>query len=87
MARLIAFDAVFFLLPFAIYALWLLATRQSVSQVADWPLRTIAYLAIGGAVLMIGAVLVFISFSSGGPGSKYVPAKMENGVIVPGHFE
>jgi hypothetical protein len=87
MARLLAFDAVFFLVPFVVYAAWLFSTRGNVGGAADWPMRTIGYLAIGGAAVMLLALVVFISFQSGAPGKHYVPAKTENGVIVPGHFE
>ena len=87
MVRLIAFNALAFLLPFAVYAGWLLATRGKLRGVDDWPLRTVTYLAIGGAVMMLVAIVFFISFNSGAPGTTYVPAKLENGAIVPGHFE
>jgi len=105
MARLVAFNAIFFLLPFGVYAAWLLATRGSVGTAGDWPLRTIAWLAIGGAVLMVVAILAFIHFDTGPTNecaeavaaaglapetpcqSVYVPARMVDGVLVPGHFE
>lgn len=87
MARLIAFDALFFLLPFAVYAAWLFATRGSISNRSDWPVKVVAWLGIGGALAMVAALLVFISWSGGAPGTKYVPARTENGVIIPGHFE
>ncbi|HZP21006.1 MAG TPA: DUF6111 family protein [Bauldia sp.] len=96
MARLVAFDAVFFLLPFLIYAGWLFATRGHVGGRGEWSMRIITYLAIGGALLMVGAVLAFIQFdterldtnASGKPISRhYVPARVENGKVVPGHFE
>ena len=51
MARFLAFDAIFFLLPFAAYALWLVATRGSLTNIANWQARTIAILALGGAIL------------------------------------
>jgi Family of unknown function (DUF6111) len=86
MARLIAFNVIFFLLPFAVYAGWLMATRGSVGR-ADWPIRTIAYLAIGGAALMVGTLVIFTQFAGAPPGSKYVPAQVIDGVLVPGHFE
>ena len=42
----LTFDAVFFLLPFVAYGLWLMATRRSASAGSpDWQVRTIAYLA------------------------------------------
>ena len=86
MARLLTFDGIFFLVPFVVYAGWLLATRGHVGTAGDWSLRTIGYLAIAGAAIMLIALVAFISFSSGEPGATYVPAKVENGVLVPGHF-
>ncbi len=65
MPRVIAFNALFFLLPFGIYGAWLLMTRGSLRNASDWPVRTIAYLAIGGAVLMIAGILAFIQFDTG----------------------
>jgi len=87
MARLLAFDAVFFLLPFVVYGVWLVFTRGSFGSAADWTARTISYLAIGGALIMAGALVIFISFTGGAPGSHYLPAHVENGRIVPGRFE
>lgn len=88
MPRLVAFDAVFFLLPFVVYAAWLLVTRGTVRNSADWPAKVIGYLGLAGAVLLVLAVVVFISFERGEPGAVYVPAKVgEDGKIIPGHFE
>lgn len=87
MVRLLAFNVAFFVLPFAGYAAWLVLTRGSVGTAEDWPFRTVAYLALAGAVTMIAALIVFISFTGGAPGTRYVPARIENGVIVPGRFE
>ena len=87
MARFIAFNAVFFLLPFAGYAAWLVATRGTAASAADWPMRTVGYLAISGAAILVAALVVFTSFSGAPPGSLYKPATLENGKLVPGHFE
>ena len=57
MGRLVAFNALFFLLPFAIYAGWLLVTRGSAGNPAYWPLRTIGFLALGGALVTIAALV------------------------------
>jgi hypothetical protein len=65
MPRVIAFNALFFLLPFGLYGAWLLVTRGTLGTATDWPIRTIAYLAIGGAVLMVAAILAFIHFDTG----------------------
>jgi hypothetical protein len=87
MVRFVAFNAVFFLLPFLIYAVWLGATRGSIGSVNDWTVRTIGYLAVGGAVLVTIALLFFINFQGAPPGGKYTPATIENGRIVPGHID
>jgi 4-amino-4-deoxy-L-arabinose transferase-like glycosyltransferase len=87
MVRLVAFNVIFFLLPFGIYAGWLLATRGTVGGVADWPVRTITWLAVGGASLLIVALVAFTQFDRSPPGGKYVPAEIIDGVLVPGHFE
>jgi len=88
MARLIAFNAIFFLLPFAVYAGWLIATRGSANNPAYWPLRTIGFLALGGVTLMAAGLIIFIHFSSAPPGATYRPATLdENGRIVPGTLE
>ena len=50
-------------------------------------MRTVATLAGGGAVLMLAGILVFVHFSGAPPGSHYVPAHVENGVLVPGRFD
>jgi hypothetical protein len=87
MLRFVAFDAVFFLLPFAAYALWLVLTRRTLTNAADWQVRTIGYLALAGAVIVVGILVAFVHLDSDAPGGVYVPAHLEDGKIVPGHFE
>lgn len=86
MLRLVAVDIVLFLLPFAAYALWLLVNRRSVRNPDDWQVKTITWLALAGAALVIGVILVFIHFDTSPPGGTYIPPHMENGVIVPGQI-
>ena len=87
MVRYIAIDLVFFLLPFAAYAAWLYFTRGSARNSNDWQVRTVAYLSLAGAGLLIVAILAFTSFSQAPPDGVYVPAHVEDGRIVPGHIE
>jgi len=87
MARFVAFDVVFFLLPFAAYALWLMVTRRTVRNADDWQVRTLGFLALSGALLMVVALVAFVHFDAEAPGGSYVPAHIENGVIVPGHID
>ena len=76
-----------FLVPFAAYALWLLGTRRPVGPSA-WETRTIAWLALVGALLHRSPYCSPSSTSTPPPpGGVYVPAHMENGRIVEGHIE
>ena len=87
MFRIVALDALFFLMPFAAYALWLVVTRRTVSDPGDWTVKTIAWLALAGAILMVTVLVVFIHLDPSPPGGTYVPPSFENGVLTPGHIE
>lgn len=88
MARLVAFNAIFFLVPFALYAGWLIATRGSASNPAYWPLRTIGGLALGGVAIMVVAIMIFLQFTGAPPTANYRPATIgEDGRIIPGQLE
>lgn len=87
MVRVVALNAIFFLLPFIGYAGWLYATRGTFNDSADWPLRRIGVLAAIGSVMMLLGVVSFVSFTGAPPGKTYVPARIEDGVLIPGHFE
>jgi hypothetical protein len=73
-----------FLIPFAVYALFLLATRSAVLAQASWPIHLVARLVLG-AIVLVGASLVLLAqFSGAPPNSTYLPAHIENGKLVPG---
>jgi Family of unknown function (DUF6111) len=73
-----------FLIPFAVYALFLIATRSGVLAQSSWPVHVIARLAIGSLLLVIVSFILLAHFSGAPPNSTYVPAHMENGKFVPG---
>jgi hypothetical protein len=73
-----------FLTPFAVYALFLIATRSGLVAQASWPLHLIAKLAIGSLLLVIASLVMLANFSGAPPHSTYVPAHIENGRLVPG---
>jgi hypothetical protein len=87
MARLVALNALFFAVPFAAYAAWLLATRGSLRGAGAWPLRIVLYLCLAGALLMAIGLIALTSFSGSGPTDTYRPAVLRDGQIVPGEFE
>ena len=84
MIRPIFTELVLFLAPFAVYALYLLATKAALMTMASWPPKVLASLAIVALVLMIGSFVYLSHFSGAPPGSTYVPAHIENGRLVPG---
>jgi hypothetical protein len=73
-----------FLIPFAVYALFLVATRSGVMAQSSWPLHIIAKLAIGSLLLVIVSFILLAHFSGASPNSTYIPAHIENGRLVPG---
>ena len=85
MIRPVFTEFVLFLLPFAAYAIVLVAMRKGVLDPASWPLARLAWLLIAALVLMTGSFVVFATFGGDPPGSTYIPAHTdESGVFVPG---
>ena len=73
-----------FLIPFAVYALFLLATRSGLTLQSSWPVHVIAKLVIGALLLVIASFILLAHFSGASPNSTYIPAHIENGKFVPG---
>ena len=85
MIRIILFNLLLFSLPFIMLALWLWwfrGTRPDQAEMKIW-----AYASLAGFICML-AGLLFFRFASDEPTeSVYVPPSLENGELVPGHFE
>jgi hypothetical protein len=77
-------EILIFLIPFAVYAVFLVATRSGLLQQSSWPLHIIAKLVIGSFLLVIVSFILLAHFSGAPPNSTYVPAHIENGKFVPG---
>ncbi|MGN6117676.1 MAG: DUF6111 family protein [Nitrobacter sp.] len=73
-----------FLIPFAVYALFLIATRSGLLVPASWPLHIVARLALGALLLVVLSFILLAHFSGAPPNSTYVPAHIENGKLIPG---
>ena len=83
MIRPVATELALFLTPFAVYALFLWVTRRGVLEPASWPLKRLAWLTILALLLMLGSFLM-LARSGAPPGQEYVPARIEDGRLVPG---
>jgi hypothetical protein len=73
-----------FLIPFAVYALFLIATRSGLLVQSSWPAQRVAKLVLGSLLLVVTSFILLARFSGAPPDSTYIPAHVENGRLVPG---
>jgi Family of unknown function (DUF6111) len=73
-----------FLIPFAVYALFLVATRSGLLATSSWPVVVIGRLLVGSLLLVLLSLILLAQFSGAPPDSTYFPAHLENGRLVPG---
>jgi hypothetical protein len=84
MIRPVLTEVGIFLIPFAVYALFLVASRSGLLAQSSWPLHVIARLVLGSLLLVIASFILLAHFSGAPPNSTYVPAHIEDGKFVPG---
>jgi hypothetical protein len=73
-----------FLIPFAAYAVYLIATRSGVMASSSWPMHLVAKLVLGSLLLVVISFILLAQFSGAPPDSTYIPAHIENGKLVDG---
>ena len=73
-----------FLIPFAVYALFLIATRSGVLAQSSWPAHLVAKLVMGSLLLVVLSFILLAHFTGAPPDSTYIPAHIEDGKFVPG---
>ena len=84
MIRPVLTEVGIFLIPFVVYALFLIATRSGVMASSSWPAHLVAKLVLGSLLLVVISFVMLAHFSGAPPNSTYVPAHVENGRFVPG---
>ena len=72
------------LLPAVLFAGWLAFARQ---RPPHWRDRRWLWSLLIGALLALGSLIVWGLDDRTGPGDHYVPPRLKDGVIVPGHFD
>ena len=85
MLRITLIEIASFLLPFLLFFIWRWQTRSDVKLTATPALK----LGLAGALLAILMMILLVMLDSargGHEGDLYVPPRLENGRIVPGHF-
>jgi len=73
-----------FLIPFAVYALFLIATRSKLLVQTSWPIQLVAKLVLGSLLLVVASFVMLAHFSGAPPNSTYFPAHIEDGKFIPG---
>ena len=84
MIRPVLMEIGIFLVPFAIYAAYLIAIRVDFMIAASWPAHIVLRLSLAALVLVVVSFILLAHFSGAPPDSTYVPAHIENGRLVPG---
>lgn len=84
MIRPVLMEVGIFLIPFAIYAAYLIANRVDFMIAASWPAHIVLRLSLAALVLVVVSFILLAHFSGAPPDSTYVPAHIENGRLVPG---
>jgi hypothetical protein len=84
MIRPVLTEVGIFLIPFVLYALFLLATAKGVTESASWPARVVLKLLIAAFLSVIISFILLAHFSGAAPTSTYTPAHVEDGKLVPG---
>jgi len=85
MLRAIIEEVLLFVLPFCIFAGYLIVKRRNPLDVEHWS-RHVFWLAIVGLCLVI-ALVAYGGWTAPRSGGAYEPPHMENGKLVPGRFK
>ena len=86
MGRAVFEPLALFLSPFAIYAVYLVLRARYPLEVEHWTRGRVSIMTLLGLAAAVLGLAALDAFAPRGKG-VYIPAHVENGVLVPGHFE
>jgi hypothetical protein len=86
MWRAVAESIGFFLLPFVLFALYLALRLRYPLALEHWTRGRVATLTLLGLAAAVLGMIALVSTAPRGRG-VYVPAHVENGVLIQGHIE
>ena len=72
-----------FLIPFVVYASFLVASRSDLLTRSSWPVIVVGRLLLGSLLLVVLSLILLAQFTGAPPHSTYVPAHLENGKLIP----
>jgi hypothetical protein len=85
MTRALLTEFAFFLIPFAIFFLYLLMRQRNPLTFAAWE-KSIPILVLVGGGLVV-ASLLYTGFTAERSTGTYTPPQWQNGQVAPGRFE
>jgi hypothetical protein len=86
MGRAVLEPLVLFMSPFAVYAIYLALRASYPLEVEYWTRGRMSVMTLVGLAVAVLGLVAINAFAPRGRG-LYVPAHIENGVLVPGRFE
>ena len=86
MGRTVLEPLALFLSPFAAYAVYLALRARYPLEIEHWTSARVSVLTLLGLAAAVLGLVSLDLFAPRGQG-RYVPAHMENGVLVPGRIE
>lgn len=86
MLRVVLEVLLFFVVPFALYAGWLVVQQRYPLVAEHWSRGVLYWLALAGLVCAVVGVLT-LGVTQDGERGSYQPAVIKDGQLVPGHFE
>ncbi len=87
MIRIILINLFLLLLPFIIYFAYVFLVKGGRGKNEPINFTPLIVLFGIGLILMMGAIAYFIQFEAGEPGQRYIPPRVEDGVLRPGRLE
>lgn len=84
--RVIIVNLFLFLLPFIGYGLYVFYRKGHIDTEEALRGKAFFWLIGGGIACVIIGLAALATFQSGSPDAVYVPARYENGVLIPGGF-
>jgi hypothetical protein len=86
MGRAVLEPLALFLSPFAVYALYLALRARYPLEVEHWTRGRVSLMTLIGLAAAVLGLIALNAFAPRGRG-VYIPAHIENGVLVPGRFQ
>jgi hypothetical protein len=85
MLRAVLEPLALFLSPFALFAIYLVLRARYPLAVEHWTKSRVSTLTLIGLIVAVGGMVLLGVYAPRGLG-VYIPAHVENGLLVPGHI-